>query len=413
MKIKLSDIEMARTRLQGILHKTSTDFSSGASQLLGTQVAFKYENLQLTGSFKVRGAFNKIALLTEAEKKRGVVASSAGNHAQGVALSAKLQGIKATIVMPTGASLNKIAATRSYGAEVILHGDFYDEAYAHAKEIEKKTGAIFVHPYEDEAVIAGQGTIGLEVLESIPDLDSIVVAIGGGGLISGVAAAIKAVRPQCRVIGVQAEAAPGMSMKFHGQVYNPPPGRIQTIADGIAVKTPSQVMFDNFISMSVDEIVTVNDDEIAAAIVYLLERTKNLVEGAGAAAWAAMMNRRLSLGKKSCAILCGGNVDLNVIARVVEKGLIRQGRVFEFSVIGDDKPGTLARLTSLLSNENANVLEIRHDRIGARLSLREAKMDFVVETSGPEHRDSLFRQIQQAGFRISAEVSSLRDQPTT
>lgn len=400
MKVTLQEIEAARERLKGLLHTTSTEISSGASQLLGSEVYFKYENLQRTGSFKVRGAFNKISTLTEEQKRRGVVASSAGNHAQGVALSAQLLGIKGTIVMPRGASLNKVSATRSYGAEVVLHGDFYDEAYAKAREIEKETGAVFVHPYEDEAVIAGQGTIGLEILDQVPDLESVVVAVGGGGLISGVASAIKARRPGCRVIGVQAASAPGMVKLFKKEKFEAPPGRIHTIADGIAVKNPSAQIFNDFIEKHVDDMVTVTDDEIAAAIVFLLERTKNLVEGAGAAALAAMMSHRLKLGKKTCAILCGGNIDLNVVAKVVEKGLISQGRMTEFSVIADDQPGTLEKLTHLLASQGANIMEIRHDRVSRGLSLREAKIDFVIETTGPEHGLQILTLLRQNGFRV-------------
>lgn len=400
MKVTLQDIEDARDRLRGFLHHTTTEISTGASALVGADVYFKYENLQRTGSFKIRGAFNKIMSLPEAERRRGVVASSAGNHAQGVALSAQLAGVKATIVMPETASLNKIAATKSYGAEVVLHGEFYDEAYAKAREIEKNTGAVFVHPFEDEKVIAGQGTIGLEVLEAVPDLDSVIVAVGGGGLISGIATAIKAKRPQCKVIGVQAEPAPGMSRMFHHQPYAPAPGRVSTIADGIAVKNPSAGIFRDFISSSVDEMVTVSDDEIAAAIVFVLERTKNLTEGAGAAAAAALLNRKLPLGKKTCAILCGGNIDLNVIAKVVERGLISQGRLAEISVIIDDQPGGLNRLTQIFAERKANILEVRHDRVERGLSLREAKVDFVLETSGREHAEELKVALRQVGAKI-------------
>ncbi|MBX3039238.1 MAG: threonine ammonia-lyase [Bdellovibrionaceae bacterium] len=401
MRVGLKDIQQARQRLQGVLHETQTDLSSSASQVVGSDVFFKYENTQLTGSFKIRGAFNKISSLTDSEKKRGVVASSAGNHAQGVALSAKLLGTKATIVMPVGASLNKVSATRSYGAEVVLHGAFYDEAYAKAREIEKETGAVFVHPYEDPFIVAGQGTVALEILEKVPDLDSIVVAIGGGGLISGIATAIKALRPQCRVIGVQTESAPSMAKLFRGE-SDETQGGPQTIADGIAVKNPSQEIFESFIRESVDEIVTVNDDEIAAAIVFLLERTKNLVEGAGAVSLAAMMNRSLKLGKKTCAVLSGGNIDLNVIAKVVTKGLIRQGRLAEFSVVANDQPGTLELLTRILAAQKANIMEIRHDRVGSHLSLREAKIDFVIETMGPEHSHAIMDSLKKSGFRVLA-----------
>lgn len=398
--VSLADIQNARQRLRGVIHETETALSDSASRRAGAEVFFKYENLQRTGSFKIRGASNKIQTLSAAERARGVVASSAGNHAQGVALSARLAGVNATIVMPEGASLNKVEATRSYGAKVVLHGQFYDEAYAHARAIEKDTGAVFVHPYEDELVIAGQGTIGLEILEKVPDLDSVIVAVGGGGLISGVATAIKALNPSCKIIGVQASNAPGMARKFRHEAYEPPPGRLSTIADGIAVKNPSAPMFEAFIEPLVDEMITVTDDEIADAIVFVLERTKNLVEGAGAAAVAALLHHRLPLGKKTCPILCGGNIDLNVIAKVVERGLINQGRLAEISVVVSDQPGVLGRLTAVLAEQRCNILDVRHDRVERGLSLREAKVDFVVETAGPEHAERVRDSLRASGARI-------------
>lgn len=400
VKVQLSDIEETRLKIQNFIHRTETAVSSSASQIVGAEVFFKYENLQRTGSFKVRGAFSKIMSLTDAQKAKGVVASSAGNHAQGVALGARLAGAKATIVMPEGASLNKTSATRGYGADVLLHGDFYDEAYAKAREIEESSGAVFVHPYEDEKVIAGQGTLALEVLEAIPDLDSIVVSIGGGGLISGVATAIKALRPQCKVIGVQSAAAPGMERLFHKQPFAPPLGRIATLADGIAVKNPSKAMYDHFISKLVDDVVTVNDDEIAAAVVFLLERSKNLVEGSGAATLAAMMNRKLPLGSKTCAVLSGGNIDLNVIAKITERGLISQGRLTEISLVIDDQPGSLSRLTAVIAQEKANIIDIRHDRVERGLSLKETKVHFIVETTGPEHGARIRVELAKAGAKL-------------
>lgn len=400
MKLLLQDIQEAQQRMQGQIHQTETSFSRSASDLVKSEVYFKYENLQRTGSFKIRGAFNKIMSLTPEEKKRGVVASSAGNHAQGVALSAQLAGIPATIVMPEGASLNKVAATRSYGANVILHGEVYDDAYAKAREIEKSTGAVFVHPYEDEKVIAGQATIGLEILAAVPDLESVIVPVGGGGIASGIAAAIKMTNPKCRVIGVQATAASGMVSLFHHKKFEPAPGKISTIADGIAVKNPSPVMYEDFISKYIDEMVTVSDDEIAAAIVFLLERTKNLVEGSGAVSVAALLHRDLKLGRKTCAILSGGNVDLNVIAKILERGLISQGRLTEISLIVDDQPGTLSRLTAMIAQEKANVVDIRHDRLERGLALKETKVDFVLETTGPEHGARIRDRMVQMGARL-------------
>lgn len=400
MKVTLEDILKAQKLLKEVVKLTEIEKSVSASKLLNTEVFFKYENTQFTGSFKLRGAYNKISHLTDEEKKRGVVAASAGNHAQGVAFSATKANVKSTIVMPTRAPLVKVSATQDYGAEVVLYGDFFDEAYEKAREIEKKTGAIFVHPYEDPHVIAGQGTIGLEVIERVPDLNSIVVPIGGGGLISGIAIAIKAKNPKCKVIGVQSNQAPGMERLFHKQALDSGHKTISTIADGIAVKKPSPVMYENFISKYVDEIVTVSDDEIAEAIVFLLERAKSVAEGSGAAGLAAVLNRRLDLGAKTCVLLCGGNIDLNMIAKVIEKGLNKKGRLAELSVIVDDVPGMLHKLTKVLADQGANILQVHHDRLTEGLFLRETRIEFTLETKSPEHVQQIKEALQKSGARI-------------
>ncbi len=400
MKVTFEDILKAREKLKAIIKETEVEISHSATEKWGAPIYFKYENLQRTGSFKIRGAYNKISSLSDAEKKRGVVASSAGNHAQGVALSGKLAGVKTTIVMPETASLNKISATKGYGAEVILHGEIYDDAYAFARELEKSKGLTFVHPFEDPLVIAGQGTIGIEILEKIPDLDLIAIPIGGGGLISGVATAIKHLRPQCKIIGVQSAQAPGMSQMFHHQAVTSQAKRISTIADGIAIKNPSPAMYENFISKLVDEVVTVTDDEIAEAIVYLLERAKTVTEGSGAAAMAAMMNRKFPLGGKNCILLCGGNIDLNIIAKVIERGQIQRGRLAQISVVVDDLPGNLNRLTQAIADEKANVLEVHHDRVGQGLYLRETRIDFNLETTSREHVEKIKEALRKAGGRI-------------
>jgi threonine dehydratase len=362
-------------------------------------VYLKFENTQRTGSFKIRGAYNKIANLTSEEKKRGVVASSAGNHAQGVALSASFAGVAATIVMPENAPLTKINATKGYGANVVLKGEIYDDAYEYARFLEKENGFVFVHPYEDPSIIAGQGTIGLELYERLPDLDSIVIPIGGGGLISGISTAIKALNPKIKIIGVQSEQASGMSQLFHHKTPHPKK-RISTIADGIAIKHPSKLIYDTFISKNVDEVVTVSDDEIAEAIVFLLERAKTMTEGSGAAAMAAIMNKKLSLGKKTCVILSGGNVDLNVISKIIEKGQTKRGRLVELSVVVDDLPGNLNRLTKAIAEQKANILEVHHDRISQGLFLRETRIDFVLETSSPEHIERIKEALISAGGKI-------------
>jgi threonine dehydratase len=399
MKVTLEDIRKARETLKNISQNTETDYSVSASKMLGHEVFFKFENTQRTGSFKIRGAYNKIINMSAEEKKRGVVASSAGNHAQGVALSASLAGVQATIVMPENASLTKVNATRGYGANVILHGEIYDDAYEYARQLEKEKGFVFVHPYEDPYIIAGQGTIGLELHERLPDLESVVVPIGGGGLISGISTAMKALNPKIRIIGVQSEQAPGMSQLFHHQSLDGSK-RISTIADGIAIKNPSKLIYDSFIAKNVDEVVTVTDDEIAEAIVFLLERAKTMTEGSGAAAMAAVMNRKLNLGKKTCVILSGGNVDLNVIAKIIEKGQIKRGRLAELSVVVDDLPGNLNRLTKAIAEQKANILEVHHDRISHGLFLRETRIDFVLETSSPEHIQKIKEALVAAGGKI-------------
>lgn len=400
MHVSLEDVRRAQKVLEPIIAPTELSHSISASQLLQSEVYFKFENTQRTGSFKIRGAFNKIASLSEAEKKRGVVASSAGNHAQGVALSARLAGVKATIVMPENASLNKIAATRGYGAEVILKGEIYDEAYDYARQLEREKNHIFVHPYEDEHVIAGQGTIGLELHDKLPDLDTVMIPIGGGGLISGIALTLKTLNPKVQIIGVQSNQAPGMCSLFNKEETVPAKKKILTIADGIAIKNPSRAMYDSFISKYVDQVVTVSDDELAEAIVFMMERAKTVCEGSGAAAMAAAMNRGLKLGKKSAIILSGGNIDLNIISQVIARGQTKRGRICELSVVVDDLPGNLNRLTQVIAEQKANVLDVHHDRVSSQLNLRETRIDFVLETTSPDHADRVRDALIKAGGKI-------------
>lgn len=400
MKVTIEDIRKAHELLKGHICQTELSHSLSASKLLKSEIFFKFENTQRTGSFKFRGAYNKISNLTAEEKARGVVASSAGNHAQGVALSASLMGVKATIVMPESASISKSSATRAYGADVVLKGEIYDDAFQHAKKLEKEHGYTFVHPYQDPFVIAGQGTIGLEILEKLPDVDTVIVPIGGGGLISGVALALKTLKPSVRVIGVQSDRSPGMACLYNKQNPTAPPKRIATIADGIAIKNPSPEMYENFISKYVDQVVTVSDDEIAEAIVFLMERTKAVAEGSGAAALAAAMQRGLNLGKKCCILISGGNIDLNIVSKVIDRGQIIRGRLCELSVIVDDVPGNLSRLTQVIAENKANVLEVRHDRVSQGLSLRETRIDFVLETSSREHVEQIKRAMEAIGAKV-------------
>jgi threonine dehydratase len=387
MKVTLEDIQNARTKIQTFINHTSCDFSNSCSRLIGSEVFLKLENNQRTGSFKMRGAANKILNLTESEKKQGVIACSAGNHAQGVALSSTLNGVKSTIVMPETASLSKIQATKDYGAHVILNGQSFDEAKDYAFKLAKEKNLVFVHPYEDEYVIAGQGTIGLEILEQVQNLDSIVVPVGGGGLISGIAIAAKAMKPDIKIIGVQTAVISTMFQLFENNSYRQVESSASTLADGIAIKNPSQIMFDSFIKKYVDEMVTVTEAQIAEAIVFLLERSKTVAEGSGATALAAALSHhaKLSLGKRTCILVCGGNIDLNIVAQVIQRGQIQRGRLCELSVIVPDVPGSLSRLTSVLAEKRANILEVHHDRIRNGLGLKETRIDFVLETTSLQH----------------------------
>lgn len=396
----LPDIELAQTRIQSDIFNTPLRESDSFSQLAGSQIYVKFENMQRTGSFKIRGALNKIRSLPNAERVRGVVASSAGNHAQGVALGAHLVGTHAHIVMPEAAPLVKIEGAKKYGAEVILHGSYYDEAYLHAQDLAQEKGYVFVHPFEDPEVIAGQGTIALEILQEIPDIDTIVVPMGGGGLISGVAVAIKARRPQCQIFGVQSAAAPGMAQSFINRRIVEVPHAGPTIADGLAVKKPSAYIFDHYIHPYLDGVATVSDEEIAESIVHLLERTKTLCEGAGAVALAAVLHQRMPLGKKTCVVISGGNIDLNLISRVVESGLVRAGRIARVSVIIGDIPGNLSRLTQVIATSRGNILEVHHDRVSRGLYLRETRVDFVVETVSEDHARQIRAALTSCGARL-------------
>lgn len=402
MKVRLEDIQQAQQRLKNITVVTELSHSISASKLFGTDIFLKFENTQRAGSFKLRGAYNKISSLTAEEKAKGVIASSAGNHAQGVALSATLLGVQSRIIMPENAPLGKVQATNSYGAEVILHGEVVDDATKRARELVQEKGYIFVHPYEDEKVIAGQGTMGLELLEANPDLDTIVVPIGGGGMISGIATAVKALKPSVKVIGVQSVNAPGMWSLFQKKEVPQIQKRVSTIADGIAIKYPSQVIYDHFISKYVDDVVSVTDDEIAESIVFLLERAKTVCEGAGAVGMAAAMNGKIKLGPKTAIVLSGGNIDMNIVAKIIEKGQIKRGRLVELSVVVDDLPGNLARLTAAIAEQKANVIDVKHDRISQGLYLRETQIDFVLETTSHDHIERVRRALESIGARIKS-----------
>jgi threonine dehydratase len=393
LKISMDDVKLAQKNIGHVARKTPLNLGVG-KRLRDKNIHIKLENLQLTGSFKIRGSLNKISQLTKEEKARGVIAASAGNHAQGVAMSSQLIGVKSKIVMPTAAPLIKVTATKSYGAEVVLHGRYFDEAFAKAEELAKKENLVFVHPYKDKSIIAGQATIALEILESLPDLKSIVVPIGGGGLISGISFVVKQINPQCKVYGVVSDQTPGMMELKTGKTIAKP-SFISTIADGIAIKNPSQEMYDTYINKYVDEIVSVNDEDIAQAIVYGMEVEKTILEGSGAAGLAAVLNGKIDLEGPSCIVLCGGNIDLNTIVSVIDTGLRKNGRLARISVIVNDLPGELASLTQLFAESRANVLDVIHDRVSPELSLRQTRIDFLLETMSFEHIQEILEKIRK------------------
>jgi threonine dehydratase len=401
--LSLDDIRAARDRLRGSIRLTPAPYSVTLSREAGCALFLKLETLNVTGSFKERGALNRLLLLTAAERARGVVTASAGNHAQGVAYHASSRGIRATICMPQFTPLVKVSATKAWGAEVILYGNNFDEALEEARRRERDDGLVFVHSFDDDAVIAGQGTIGLEVLEQIPDLDAVVVPIGGGGLIGGIACAVKSVNPAIRVVGVQTAALPCMQAALAARHPVLLPGA-PTIADGIAVRQAG-VRTLELAEKYVDEIVTVDDEEIARAILRLLETQKLLAEGAGAAGVAALLHRKVSLQEKNVAVIIGGgNIDVTLLSRIIERGLVKDGRLVRIRVPLPDHPGALNHLTAIFAAERANIVQIVHDRAYFGAHLGEGVVDITVETRGAEHVDELLRQLASAGYRFDRVV---------
>lgn len=397
--LSVNDFQEAAARLKSVIHNIPLSSSKTFSALSGAEVYLKYENQQKTGSFKVRGAYNKIMKRYESGDLKAVVASSAGNHAQGVAFAAAQVGVPATIVMPRSAPIAKVSATEGYGATVVLHGSFYDESYAKACEIAEEQGADFIHPFDDEDVMAGQGTIGLEILSDLPTVDMVILPAGGGGLISGVSACIKQINPRIEIIGVQAAGANSIVTSF-GKEEITTASAVHTIADGIAVKTPGHLTM-SYINRYVDRMVTVSDSEIADAILLLLERTKQVVEPSGAAPLAAVLNKKVDIaGKKVVCVLSGGNIDVSFIHKIVEKGLITRGRHMKFSTVMPDAPGSLARFAEIVSDENANVILFNHDRVQADLAIGDAIIHVVCEVGGREHGARLLSTLRQEGYRI-------------
>jgi threonine dehydratase len=397
-KIRMLTLEMiqdAREALAGVARVTPLN---GAKNL-GKNVYMKAENLQLTGAFKLRGAYNKIRSLSPEERSRGVIACSAGNHAQGVALSATRLGIKSVICMPAGAPISKVEATRNYGAEVVLVPGVYDDAAVEAARLAKEKGYTFAHPFDDELVMAGQGTIGLEILDQMPEVEQIVVPIGGGGLIAGIACAVKNVKPSCRVIGVQADGAANMyvSCKENRQITLP---AVSTIADGIAVKRPGDLTFP-LCQRYVDEIVTVKDEEIAAAILALLEDQKTVAEGAGAVSVAAVMYGKVDVSdKKTVCLVSGGNVDVTTLSRIITKGLSKSGRIAEVATKVTDKPGSLMALLGVVAKTGANILSINHAREDKKSDVGACLVTMVLETRNLQHVDDIERELRQAGYQL-------------
>lgn len=395
----LEDVRQAEMALLGITYKTPLQESSFINDLLGSRVFFKLENLQRSGSFKLRGAYNRIRHLSPGELEKGVVAASAGNHAQGVALAAGLVGTTALVFMPEGASLTKIEATRGMGAEVRLVGQSFDDAFNEAVRTAQETGRVLIHAFDDPMIIAGQGTIGLELLDERSTLDVLVVPIGGGGLISGIAMAAKARNPRVRVIGVQAQGASAMVDSRH-KGFVEASSSVRTIADGIAVKRPGELTFD-MIQRYVDDIVTVDEHDISRAILIFLERSKLLVEGAGAVGLAALISGKIPLGNQTVAtVVSGGNIDVTLLSRIIEKGLVEEGRQLHFQTVIGDQPGHLSRLLALVATLRANVIRVSHERWDPSLAPTEVSVSLVLETRNRSHVDEIVEKVREAGYVV-------------
>ncbi len=401
--LDLAAVVQAKKRVSGVVSKTPCSHAPILSQMTGYEVYLKKENLQRTGAFKLRGAFNKIATLVEQGLEGGVVASSAGNHAQGVAFAAKHFGIPATIIMPDSTPLTKVTGVKELGAEVILHGANYDEAYAYAKIYGEEHQLDFVHPFEDTAVIAGQGTVALEMLDDVEDLDVVIVPVGGGGLISGIAVAIKALNPAIRVIGVAAAGAPAMKQSYDaGKVIDST--SVRTIADGIAVRDTSPTTLA-YICEYVDDLVLVGEDEIASGVLFLLERQKLMVEGAGSVGVAALLHDKLDLGRgsKVGVVLSGGNIDVTMLSLIIEKGLVKSARKMKLIVTLVDKPGSLQAFTQILIKAGANIVQIGYDRTSTDLDFGDAHVTVALETKGVEHQKSIRVALGEGGFAFREE----------
>lgn len=399
MNLEICDIVLAGERLRPIIHRTELDQSATFSAMTGATVYLKCENRQKTGSFKIRGATNKLSAMVARGENRPVVASSAGNHAQGVAYAAKMLGIPATIVMPKAAPIAKVQATENYGAKVVLCGDCYDDAYAEACRICREEGAEFLHPYNDLEVMAGQGTLGIEILQQLPDVDVIIAPAGGGGLLAGLAAAVKQLRPKVQVYGVQAAGADAIARSYTEKCLCCTDA-VSTIADGIAVKGPGDMAVE-LINRYADGVVTVTDGEIAEAILLLMERCKQIVEPAGATPVAAILSGKLELkGKKVVCLLSGGNIDVSFVQGIIERGLVARSRRLKFTVKLVDKPGSLVRMLTVLADSGANVLTVQHDKLRAGLNPNETTVHVACEVGGAEHGEAVLEKLRNEGFQL-------------
>ena len=397
-----AELKLAAERLKGTARHTEIIPSPVLSEMTGHEILLKPENLQVTGSFKIRGAYNKIASLTDEQLAHGIVTASAGNHAQGVAYAARERGAKATICMPQITPPLKVDATKAYGADVVLCGEVFDESAAHAAELADKEGMIYVPPFDDYEVICGQGTIGLEILDQLPDLDAVIVPVGGGGLISGVAFAIKSLRPEVKVYGVQAEGAPSMYRSLHEHKYQTLKN-VATFADGIQVKTPGELTYQ-LCEEYVDDIVTVSEDETAAAILSLMENQKLVAEGAGAVPVAAALFHKLPIeGKKVVCLISGGNIDVNILNRVITRGLVMSGRKANLTIALEDKPGQLERVAAIVSRCGSNVVSVLHDGSDPNMPISSCFLKLVLETRDHAQIEQIRQELTKEGFQLVAE----------
>jgi threonine dehydratase len=396
-----AEVESAAALLDGVVRHTPLEHSRGLAERVGGPVWLKCENLQRTGSFKIRGAYTRIARLTDDERGRGVVAASAGNHAQGVALAARLLGARATVFMPETAPLPKVAATRAYGAEIRLLGQSLTECLVAAAEHAESTGSVFIHPFDHPDVVAGQGTVGLEILEQCPDVATVVISAGGGGLVSGVAAAVKSRHPDVRVVAVQAEMAAALPVAL-AQGQPVPLETMATMADGIAVAAPSELTFEHVREL-VDEVRTVTEEDLSRALLYCLERAKLVVEPAGVAAVAAVLADPGAFRPPVVAVVSGGNIDPILLLKVVQHGMAAAGRYLSLRLRVPDRPGSLAAVLAELAAVGANVLDVEHERTGTRLDLGEVEVFVVLETRGPEHAEEVTAALLRAGFSPTPE----------